>query len=1090
MSRRLLYGHNGFLGINGDMMSRNTVEAAPEQPDQNVSNFTAFQSVAGFNISSNSNGLVQKIDATSQDRNDGIISNELFDMEQPIDIEVTISALDSNSGLRDYTWGLVRDDRKEPSYGNFTVCGTGVFNNRMNTRYHNATQNNNFTNYTVQLGDTFHMLWRPSQGTYGQFRVLINATYDPDTQTYSGGTDLYQDAGGFFDMTEKPTKYGRFQLTTQGDNRFTVRIRSIGAGGAILPPDPAMSSAVTGSSVTFDATQSQGRLGATIVTYQLQDDLGNTFTNTTGLFGPITYPTEGSYYPRLFVTDSNGLTNDFYAAVVILPESLTAQWTLLNSQNIAKIFEFGENTNADPRSADQILNNLNSDGSFSDIAMTNCNTQMDALYAIWRLALDLYAGGSTTSTQFYQAAVYWMQNENVPDIGQVSSDNYVSPGCDWTEGFRSHRVMGFMSCLVKDIVYAERSTGNLADQYYNLIATQPPKALEIYNDGSADNFTGANASSRYNAYFSYGSFLEDTEIMRHGLELTIAVFKPAQGTGFIEAAFANSFQVGPGVDWSWWQHNIKGGMFVWGNYGTVGYDQLSRYLTMLRGTVWNIGTTLAGFLHNLADLGLNWTWYNATGDGSEGSRFFRMVMGRNAYRRRPSSEALGFIFDRMAALGTSVFTAQQIQTFQDISDLAPADTSSTTKSGSYFFFAGGYYFAFNIGAAVPANERYALCYAITGLRMDGPEQGIQGTSNNYDFGYFNQEYYRQDNYGEDDALPLLSLDWFEGGTSLESQYVNKTNRALTGPTLSSNTLAGGLCVDPLAAIGGYLDRDHIGNTLKGYKSFFAFSDMWLYMGTGIMDAGAGSFPAVTGIIKSKKFGAVYHNLGGTDVVIAADSYTAVQDVQYTITSPAYIWHNNTGRVIIPRSGQSIVLRLTVEQRSGNWSTLGQLTGSQATTQDCIELLIEHGEGPTDGEYCWIQFKAADLATTQAAATTLPVDIVSQEDDCHAVYHDGDSVFAGIWYAGGRTVQYDNTKSLSMSAASIIVMEENGATFNTHVCDPQYLTPNRIDSVTARYRGQNTVFSLNQPYNDPVQPRGKHVTNTDIIVNSGSQEPAT
>lgn len=1011
-----------------------------------------------------SEGVITMIDTSNGavSNNNGILSADTFDLSQPFEARVTWLADPTTGGVKDMTFGIKDQATTTVNYGNYNAgFGIGMFNGLMNRRYAapDVNQTSDVNAVSIAVNDVIELKWDPSSGSFGAYDVLVN-----DTSIFVGGP---------IQLTAAPASNGKFQIMIQGEEGSAkVELKASGAGGAVLPPVASLSFTRNNLAVDFDASASVPRLGATITNYEIDfGDGSSVYSDAADATTSHTYSTSGTYYAVCTITDSNGNKDVQVEAIVATDGNIDPQWSQLRT-NMLPNFQLYTPVRMDSRSAATIRGLLQPDGSFSDNAFSSCGNQVDHITAALTLAWDFYNGGSTTSDQVYDSFNYWLDNENIPYSGS----------CDWTEGLRVFRYLGYACYCMDTHNVANRATDTKAQDFFDKVAAKAPRIWEVFRNNSLDNNRAANNSSRVRGAMYVALFLRNADQMERAMREVYISFEPGQGVGLQSGEFTNEYWIGVGVFYSFFQHNNFGGQFLWGNYGTVAYDEARLYLAFIENTIWRINTFLANILHKAATDGLIWTFVNSK--DNQGAISSRLCKGRTNLDKRTRAESLNFVFrsgaSGMGSLTTaSGFTQQQLDDFDALAVSAGGDTLVTEKVGTKYFPDGGWFARYNMGAGIADADSYVIWYKITGLVYDSLEQGIYAEVYNYDMGYGQLELMRH-NADEFEALPVMDMEHWPGVTSLHTGNYNygantsgKTTEAATGPTTSDNKYAGGLAEHPHAALGFQLSRNHPVSTPTGNKSFFSFSDLLVMMGTNIDVKSAGSDPVYTGVIKSKILSDIYYDVGAGEVTVSNGTYPGQSD--FAITGNAWFYHQNTGFIIVPNG--TVNLKLWIEQSSGDWRNLSEYNGNEVVTEQKIELVIDHGNAPGGDDYLVIVTLDKTKAEVAALAASLPIEVASQTDDIHAVYHTADDVLAAVHYTASGSVTFDTDKTLAVNQPCTLLLKGNGANWDGFVSDPQYLTDQAISSVTVTVQGNDNLVNLSTEKLNLSDPAGDKKTFT-------------
>lgn len=1050
----ILKTREGLYASNRKLIRRSSTVEAPVVPV-----FEQATSVSLFNTTLVA-GVVEKIDGSTLERNDGFLSADTYRTNQDFVARVTIQAEDAISGNNDFSFGLVDSDRATPSYGNYNFCGVGAFNGRVNTRYYDGGNTNDSVNaILVSPGDVIEFYYYAATFTYD---IHVNGA------TRLTAPQVITQIANNLPIPEEV----RFQFALQGDARFLVEIKHPDQNTAQVHPVASLSvpQPASGLQVNANASASSGRFGATISSYTFDMGDGTVVTQAGGTY-QHTYSSEGTYWVQVIVRDSNGIVAKDVQVVTLTSISLNTEWNTMfnNIYTYATVTSGGfSEAFADGRTAQAILDVLQSDGSFSDNAFSSFALQEDHIESCIRLALDYDTtpGTPVTPDDVYTATLYWLNNQTIDTDLSAS----------WSRNFRVQRDLAHVCIHMKAHVMANASGGNLAEQFRDAVILYLPLFFKNFQRYSADNVTGSNWSSRWRAYSMIVNFLEDTTRMNIFLRETFRSFELGQGVGLQRTEFAFEYWVGPVIDLSYTNHNTQGGMMVWGNYGSVAFDEISWILTFIKGTVWRLSTDFASIFHLVASVGLKYMWYNLHGSSGTQARWFRHSKGRNMLQRIVTAESLNVQFARMRDLGTqSGFTQSQLDDFEEIRDKAASDNEGTTTVGDRYYFSQFIYVRQNVTSTIPASEQFVFMYMASGKYADSIEQGIGFQLRNYDYGYGTFEYLKDPEGGEDALLPATNHELVPGGTSPVTDYVGKTTTAGTGRTSSTNTFAGGAWNGAQnAVVGMQKARKHSGDLITGNKTFFAFQNVLAFMGSELADNRNRDY--FTTIISEGIITDVVHDLNGSDETFTLDSMasgsTELPGVDIAITQARYFHINNTGYIIVPRSGETVNLKLWIEVRAGNWNELDSSQGTFPVSGPVVDFAVNHGRNFTGGEYLFFLIPNATPVETATFASTLPFTIASWDANLHSIYLNEDDALGHCQYEDTGTSSWGVGQTFTLNKKGVAVLVGNGANFDGHLADAQHQDPDRaVGTITATYNGSSQAVALSTDLLNLEDPAG-------------------
>lgn len=228
--------------------------------------------------------------------------------------------------------------------------------------------------------------------------------------------------------------------------------------------------------------------------------------------------------------------------------------------------------------------------------------------------------------------------------------------------------------------------------------------------------------------------------------------------------------------------------------------------------------------------------------------------------------------------------------------------------------------------------------------------------------------------------------------------------------------------------------------LKGKKSWFMFDNEIVCLGAGITNKGM-DVPVET-TIENKKLNADASNafvVDGQKVQLPAKEANVKElvDRSADLSGTSFenvTWAHLAGTKSIgtgyyfPSANTQIQARLA--KTTGNWSDIGTSEGE--STQNYLEMWVEHGTNPTDSSYSYVLLPEKTEAETKAYAEHPEIEVLQNTSSIQAVY-DNSLKMTGInfWDDNGGTVG-DVT---SDKAASVILQETSEGSLKIAVSDP-------------------------------------------------------
>ncbi|SFE83030.1 polysaccharide lyase family 8 super-sandwich domain-containing protein [Spirosoma endophyticum] len=259
---------------------------------------------------------------------------------------------------------------------------------------------------------------------------------------------------------------------------------------------------------------------------------------------------------------------------------------------------------------------------------------------------------------------------------------------------------------------------------------------------------------------------------------------------------------------------------------------------------------------------------------------------------------------------------------------------------------------------------------------------------------------------------------------------------------SDNVLAGGVS-DGDVSMGMFsLSRTNTYHTTKAIKSYFTFNDMLLCLGNSINDTDAASGDVHTTLNQCERVtDVVYKVNGGSEQTISLSSSA---DLNFSITSPSWFWHDSIGYVIIPSTTIATSAILKAETRTGNWYDLDKRNPNASVSVNVFQLSINHGSsvGWNDRTYRYVVVPAVSKAELIAFVANK---IVTQDSlSLYINYNDSRIIsasyngYTGVFFSGAGVSQAKNlgpdNVSVSTTNYAAVLMKRSPGGLTMQVSD--------------------------------------------------------
>lgn len=231
------------------------------------------------------------------------------------------------------------------------------------------------------------------------------------------------------------------------------------------------------------------------------------------------------------------------------------------------------------------------------------------------------------------------------------------------------------------------------------------------------------------------------------------------------------------------------------------------------------------------------------------------------------------------------------------------------------------------------------------------------------------------------------------------------------------------------------------------KAMFFFDDEYVSLGSGITSAENG---VTTTIDQRFRLGDLYVN-GALKTEKGTTEYQNVSTVL----------QNNIGYVF-PTPAD-----ITIKDQSvtGNWTDIeGSGNGANAdVTKDMFALWYDHGNTPRKQSYCYITIPEITKENLTAYAADIPVQIISNNDNIQAVYHDDLKVGAAVFYKKGTVTLGD--VAVTVSRPCIVMVKKTASGYEVSTSNPKA----EATTLNVKLEGSNKTKTVT--FNLPGSPQG-------------------
>jgi len=213
--------------------------------------------------------------------------------------------------------------------------------------------------------------------------------------------------------------------------------------------------------------------------------------------------------------------------------------------------------------------------------------------------------------------------------------------------------------------------------------------------------------------------------------------------------------------------------------------------------------------------------------------------------------------------------------------------------------------------------------------------------------------------------------------------------------------------------------------VKARKSWFFFDNEYVCLGAGV--SSRSPLPLATTVEQCALKG---------DVTVGTPDYNGILPVgiQEREGVTGWVFHAGVGYVF----PQPMHVVLSNMAQKGSWSLVTTQVGTSRDeiSKDVFKLWIDHGKFVRNGSYSYIVIPASTVEKVRAAASDLPVTILSNTSDLQAVWHKNLNMLQAVFYRTGAIEFADGIRLELDSPGIIMVRTENGRVKEITVSDPE------------------------------------------------------
>jgi hypothetical protein len=464
-----------------------------------------------------------------------------------------------------------------------------------------------------------------------------------------------------------------------------------------------------------------------------------------------------------------------------------------------------------------------------------------------------------------------------------------------------------------------------------------------------------------------------------------------------------------------------------GSYGVVLIDRLSKFLTLLDDSRWDITTAQANTLS---------TWYkDAFEPLIQDGAMVDMVRGRAIAREGSNPYTIG----RTA-----------MHAFLRISKVLPAEQALEIRSSLKYGYKANrvlnytYYgldvsgmrmvdALLNDSTITPKGKRIAHFQFPAMDRVMHIRQGFSYGISMYSDRILNYEAMNDENkkgWYTGNGMTYLYMSDYE--QFVDGYWPTVDPLRLPGTTTdgrpkaserSTKSWVGGSIITGAYGSAGMQFR-YNDTGLTGNKSWFMFDDEIVAMGSGITAELPGVYETIVENRKLSEAG---------DETLVVNGETQPAELGWSTSYADVDWAHLSGSVegssigyVFPSDTALTMLR---EARTGSWAQLSKSESTKSITRNYMTMWMNHGAQPSNASYAYILLPNKSAAATKAYNSNKQIRILAQNSTVHAVEETSlGIVAANFWKAG-------SVGSISVDQPASVMIRERGGVLEVSVSDP-------------------------------------------------------
>lgn len=322
-----------------------------------------------------------------------------------------------------------------------------------------------------------------------------------------------------------------------------------------------------------------------------------------------------------------------------------------------------------------------------------------------------------------------------------------------------------------------------------------------------------------------------------------------------------------------------------------------------------------------------------------------------------------------------------------------------------------------------------------GMEMDVNTENLYGFYLPFGLTYI---YRRGDEYEE--IFPVWDWACLPGVTSPHHAFSSK------GSSTQSTAFVGGVSDGKYGVSSMQLDVKET----KAKKSWFWFDNEWVALGTNIQSDN--EHPIVTGINQCLLRGKVL--VDGS----------ALPNSETTLENPSWVWHDSIAYVFPNHSP----VEIQAVERNGQLQKIFGLGADSIYRKEVFSLWFDHGLKPENASYAYVVKPGSSPEEMADYAARLPLDILSNNEQVQAVYHQ-ELQLSGIVFHEAGEFTLPNQLNIKVNHPCALLI--NHTTQKITVSDPTALQ-RKIKLVLSNGQGRVEKSTISLPKD---QFAGKSIT---------------